>query len=59
VKTLTQLFYTKFAAYPRELLQSDEGKKLINKVALHIRDKEGPEEEKHFRDLMIIAEIVE
>ena len=59
MQTLTQVFYSKLATYSREALQSKEGKALIEKAAILIRQKEGHEEEKYFRNLMSIAEVIE
>jgi len=58
MKTLTQVFYTKFAGYPREMLQSEEGQRLIAKTARLIHAKEGAEEARYFVNLMTVSEVV-
>ena len=58
MKTLCQVFYTKFAAYPREALQSKEGRRLIAKTARMIHHKEGAEEARYFINLMTAAEAI-
>ncbi len=58
METLTQVFYTKFAAYPREVLQSAEGVRLIEKAAAMIEAKEGKVEATYFRNLMTVAEAI-
>lgn len=58
MKTLTQLFYSKFAEYPAKALRSKDGRRLIEKAAIMIREKEGEEEERYFRNLMTLAEVI-
>jgi len=58
METLTQVFYNKFAGYPREALTSKEGRRLIAKAARIIHAKDGAEEARHFINLMTVAEVI-
>lgn len=59
METLTQVFYNKFCQYPQGALQTKEVQVLIERAAQLIKDKEGPAEEKYFRNLMTINEAVD
>jgi hypothetical protein len=58
MQTLTQVFYSKFADYPRAALTNKEGRHLIAKAARLIHAKEGKIEARRFINLMTVAKSI-